>query len=105
RILCARRHRHQRIARREEHRAERCPECQGRLRRTNEVRTRYVEDVPDDLRPICTEHGIHRACCPRCQKRVEPRVPAALPGATLGNQTLALSAWLHYGLGHTLAQV
>jgi transposase len=101
----ARRHRPQRIDRHQEHRAERCPECRGRLTRTGQVRTRYVEDVPDDLRPICTEHVIHRDWCPRCKKRVEPRVPAALPGATLGNQTLALSAWLHYGLGHTLAQV
>lgn len=95
----------QRIDRRVEHRAERCPECRGRLTRCADVRTRYVEDVPDDLQPICTAHVIHRDWCPRCRKRVEPRVTAALPGATLGNQTLALSAWLHYGLGHTLAQV
>ena len=29
----------------------------------------------------------------------------ALPGATLGNRTLVLSAWLHYGLGNTLSQI
>ena len=36
---------------------------------------------------------------------MEPGVPDALPGSTLGNHVLALSAWLHYGLGNTLQQV
>ena len=31
---------------------------------------------------------------------LEPVVPDALSGATLGNRTLVLSAWLHYGLGN-----
>jgi transposase len=88
-----------------EHRLKRCPNCQGPLKRCQETRTRYVEDIPDDLRPVVTEHTIHRDWCPRCGKRVEPKVPDALPGATLGNQTLVLSAWLHYGLGNTLSQI
>ena len=29
----------------------------------------------------------------------------ALPGSTLGNRVLALSAWLHYALGNTLSQI
>jgi hypothetical protein len=29
----------------------------------------------------------------------------ALPGSTLGNRVLVLSAWLHYALGNTLAQI
>jgi hypothetical protein len=57
------------------------------------------------LQPVCTEHTLHRDWCPRCQKRVEPRVSDALPGSTLGNHVLTLSAWLHYGLGNTLSQV
>jgi len=101
----ARRRPPQRIDRRQEHRAARCPDCGGPLARCQDVRTRYVEDVPDDLQPICTEHVIHRDWCSHCKKRVEPRVAEALPGATLGNRTTALSAWLHYGLGHTLSQV
>ena len=36
---------------------------------------------------------------------MEPRIPDALPGSTLGNHVLVLSAWLHYGLGNTLSQV
>jgi hypothetical protein len=36
---------------------------------------------------------------------VEARVPDALPGHTIGNRTLVMSAWMHYGLGNTLSQV
>lgn len=94
-----------RIDQRKEHRAACCPDCRGPLKRCHDSRTRYTEDIPDDLQPVCTEHTIHRDWCPRCQKRVEPKLPDALPGSTLGNHTLVLSAWLHYGLGNTLSQV
>jgi hypothetical protein len=36
---------------------------------------------------------------------VEPPVADALPGSTLSNRVLVLSAWLHYGLGNTLSQI
>jgi transposase len=94
-----------RIDRRIEHRLECCPHCQGQLTRCEQKRTRYVEDIPDDLRPVMTEHTLHRDWCPNCRKLVEPKVPEALPGAVLGNRTLVLSAWLHYGLGNTLSQI
>lgn len=94
-----------RIDQRKEHRAAACPDCHGKLTRCNETRTRYTEDIPENLQPVCTEHTIHRDWCPRCQKRVEPKIPDALPGSTLGNHVLVLSAWLHYGLGNTLSQV
>ena len=86
------------------HRADRCPDCGGRLQRCEGTRTRYTEDIPD-IQPEVTEHTIHRDWCPHCRKQVEPAVPDALPGATLGNHVLVLSAWLHYGLGNTLAQI
>lgn len=101
----ARRQRPERIDQRREHRAECCPDCHSPLTRCNSTRKRYTEDIPDDLTPVCTEHTIHRDWCPRCKKRVEPKIPDALPGSTLGNHTLVLSAWLHYGLGNTLSQV
>jgi hypothetical protein len=87
------------------HRAECCPHCAGRLTRCQQTRTRYTEDIPADLKPVVTEHTIHRDWCPSCQKSVEPRVPDALPGSTIGNRTLTMSAWLHYGLGNTLSQI
>lgn len=87
-----------------EHRCERCPDCGGRLNRCEETRTRYIEDIPE-IEPEVTEHTIHRDWCPRCRKKIEPPVPDALPGATLGNRVLVLSAWLHYALGNTLSQI
>lgn len=81
-----------------------CPHCGGRLARTGRTRTRVVEDIPD-LTPEVTEHTIHRDWCPCCKKQVEPKVPDALPNCTLGNRTVALSAWLHYGSGVTTSQI
>lgn len=89
----------------EEHRAPCCPHCQGSLNRCEETRTRYIEDIPEGITPIVTEHTIHRDWCPRCQKLVEPKVPDALPGATLGHRTAVMTGWLHYGLGNTLSQI
>ena len=94
----------ERIDRRVKHRAKRCPDCGGKLKRCNETRTRYTEDIPE-VQPEVTEHTIHRDWCPKCKKQVEPTVPDALPGNILGNRVLVLSAWLHYGLGNTLSQI
>jgi transposase len=93
------------IDRRADHRHETCPARRGPLTRTNQSRTRVTEDILEAITPVVTEHTIHRDWCPRCQKAVEPVVTEALPGATFGNWTLVLSAWLHYGLGNTLSQV
>lgn len=95
----------ERIDERKTHRAPCCPDCGGRLKRTGDTRVRYTEDVPEDLRPVATEHTIHRDWCPHCKRRVEPRVPDALPKCQLGVRTLCYSAWLHYATGVTLAQV
>jgi len=86
------------------HRAKCCPDCGGRLKRCQQTRTRYTEDIPE-IEPEVTEHTIHRDWCPKCKKQVEPTVPDALPGSTLGNRVLVLSAWLHYALGNTLSQI
>jgi len=94
----------ERIDRKVTHRADRCPDCGGKLRRCDETRTRYTEDIPD-IQPEVTEHTIHRDWCPKCKKRVEPVVPDALPQSTLGNRVLILSARLHYALGNTLSQI
>ncbi len=100
----ARRDTPQYIHHQKEHRAKCCPDCGGRLTRCNDTRTRYTEDIPE-IEPEVTEHIIHRDWCGSCRKRVEPKVPDALPGAALGNHVLVLSAWLHYALGNTLSQI
>jgi len=94
-----------RIDRQEVHRLPRCPHCNGRLQRCQRVRSRLVEDIPQDIQPVITEHLIHRDFCPRCKKHVEPVVPDALPRATLGHHVVALSSWFHYGLGITIDQI
>ena len=87
-----------------EHRLEKCPCCGGELQRCQRTRTRVIEDIPQDITPLVTEHTIHRDYCPQCRKHVEPVVVDAMPNATLGHHVIALSAWFHYGLGVTLGQ-
>lgn len=94
-----------RIDRREEHSLSACPQCHGPVRPCRGSRTRIVEDIPADITPVVTEHAIRRYWCPHCKATVEPAVPDALPGSTIGLRVVALSAWLHYLLGTTLAQI
>ena len=93
------------VDRRVEHRLGACPCCGGELQRCNRTRTRVVEDVPEQITPVVTEHTVHRDYCPACKKHVEPTVPDAMPNATLGHHVVALSSWFHYGLGVTVGQV
>lgn len=93
------------IHRREEHRLQLCPHCGAALGHPTDSRTRLVEDIPEDIRPVVTEHHLCRYYCTACKRIVEPPVSDALPGASIGNHVLALTAWLHYGLGNTLSQI
>jgi transposase len=94
-----------RIDRREEHTLSACPECHGPVRPCRSSRTRVIEDIPADITPVVTEHTVHRYWCPQCRDTVEPVVLDALPGSTIGLRVVVLSAWLHYLLGTTLAQI
>lgn len=88
-----------------EHRLGVCPCCGGELQRCKRTRTRIIEDIPEKIEPVVTEHTIHRDYCSTCKKHVEPVVPDAMPGATLGHRVVVLSSWFHYGLGLSLSQV
>ena len=94
-----------RIDRHETHTLETCPKCHGPVRPCRSSRTRVIEDIPADITPVVTEHTIPRYWCPECHTTVEPTVPDALPGSTVGLRVVVLSAWLHYLLGTTLAQI
>jgi hypothetical protein len=93
------------IDRHEEHRLARCPDCGGRLQRCQRSRTRIIVDIPAEIQAEATEHTIHRDFCPACKSHVEPIVPDALPKAALGHRAVALTSWLHYGLGVTIDQI
>ena len=86
----------ERIDERETHRLKHCPCCGGPLQRCQHKRTRTIEDIPEEVQPVVTEHTIHRDYCPKCKKHVEPVVPDAMPGATLGHHVIALTSWFHY---------
>jgi transposase len=94
-----------RVDRRVEHTLSACPRCHGPVRACRSARTRIIEDIPADITPVVTEHTIPRYWCPKCRDPVEPVVPDALPGSTIGLRVVVLSAWLHYLLGTTLAQI
>ena len=100
-----RRQRPERIDDRQTHRLKRCPCCGGSLQRCERKRSRLIEDMPEAIEPVVTEHTIWRDYCPNCKKHVEPVVPDALPHATIGHHLIALTAWLHYGLGVTIDQI
>ena len=87
-----------------EHELERCPDCGGPVGPARSKRRRVIEDI-DEARVTATEHVIASHYCPRCKKRVEPRVAEALPRSTIGNRAVVLSSWLHYGLGQSLSQI
>jgi len=92
----------------DEHREQRlkvCPCCGGPLQRCQRTRTRLIEDLPENLQSVVTEHTIHRDYCPQCKKHVEPVVPDALPNATFGHRLVSFASWCHYGLGVTLDQL
>lgn len=98
----------ERIDRQEEHRLDRCPDCGSELQRcngTHSIRSRIVEDIPQDLQCEVTEHILHRDYCPRCRKPVEPKVETVLPNASIGTRLLCLTAYWHYALGITMAQI
>jgi transposase len=92
------------IDRRERHTLKRCPCCGGPLGKPVRKRKRIVEDIVK-TEPEATEHEIPGYYCNHCKKMVEPVVPDALPKAAIGHRIVALTAWLHYGLGIPLSKV
>jgi transposase len=93
------------ITHHDEHRPlEHCPHCGSAVGPATERRFRLIEEIPE-TQPEVTRHSIPRHWCPTCRKLVEPPVVDAMPGATFGHRLVALTAWLHYGVGTTISQV
>ena len=61
----------------------RCPDCNGKLSDTFEIRDRYVEEI-QRLKSIVTKYRIPRKYCKHCKKIVEPKVTDAFPNFRFG---------------------
>jgi len=94
------------ITRHERHAAlKQCPDCGEPLGSpASTPRYRLIEDLIE-TEPEVVQHEIPRTWCGHCRKWVEPPVVDAMAKATLGHRLVALTAWLHYGLGVTISQV
>lgn len=88
----------------QEHPLHACPHCNGAVSLLEETRRRHTEDIPQE-KPEITRHILQVGWCTTCRKKVVPVVSDALPGSTIGNRALVLTAWLHYGMGVTLSHI
>jgi len=84
---------------------EKCPDCGGELSDVQEIRTRYVEDIPEIPSTVVTEYQIERRYCGNCKKLVEADVPDALPNARFGLRLMLLVAFLRVGLAMPVNKV
>ena len=87
-----------------EHSLHACPDCHGPVTLLEETRERFTEDIPEE-KPEVTRHIQQVGYCKTCKKKVVAVVAEALPGSTVGNRALVLTAWLHYGLGVTISHI
>lgn len=74
-----------------------CPNCGKKLSKVQEIRERYVEDIPE-TRTIITKYQIERRYCKNCKKIVEAEIKGALPNARFGLKLMFLIAFLKLGL-------
>jgi len=76
-----------------------CPECQGKnLSKVQEVRERFVEDIPEPTKTIITKYEIERKYCRNCKKLVEPDVEDALSNSRYGLRVMLLVSFMKIGL-------
>ena len=67
-----RRKKPERIDDHQTHRLKRCPCCGGSLQRCARKRTRVIEDIPEEIEPVVTEHTIW---CGTSRSQKRQRIP------------------------------
>ena len=77
---------------------KRCPHCNTKLGRTQEIRHRHVTDIKLISEVRTTRYDLHRKYCPNCKKLVEPKLNGALPNARFGLNIMLLVMYLKHGL-------
>ena len=75
-----------------------CPECNGELSETQEIRKRTIIDIPLTSQTINTQYEIHRKYCKKCDKIVEPKVPNALANSPFGLNLMLFVVFLKFGM-------
>lgn len=75
-----------------------CPDCNGELSGTQEIRKRVVTDIPLMFQTINTQYDIHRKYCKECDKIVEPEVPNVLPNSPFGLNLMLFVTFLKIGM-------
>jgi len=75
-----------------------CPDCDGELSDTQEIRKRTIIDIPLTSQTINTQYEIHRKYCKICDKIVEPQVPNALPNSPFGLNLMLFVVFLKIGM-------
>lgn len=75
-----------------------CPDCNGELSDTQEIRKRTIIDIPLTSQTINTQYDIHRKYCKKCDKIVEPEVPNALPNSPFGLNLMLFIVFLKIGM-------
>ena len=78
---------------------DKCPECQNKnLSKVQEVRERFVEDIPEPTNTIITKYKIERRYCRDCKKLVEAEIKDALPNSRFGLRVMLLVVFMKTGL-------
>jgi transposase len=75
-----------------------CPDCNGELSETQEIRKRTIIDIPLTTQTVNTQYEIHRKYCKGCKKIVEPTVPNALPNSPFGLNLMLFVVFLKVGM-------
>ena len=76
-----------------------CPECQGKnLSKIQEIRERFIEDIPEPANTLITKYEIERKYCRDCKKIVEVEVKDALPNSRFGLRVMLLVVFMKMGL-------
>jgi len=75
-----------------------CPDCNTKLGKTQEIRHRHITDIKIISKPKTIRYDIHRKYCTKCKKIVEKPVPNVLPYARFGLNLMLLIMFLKLGL-------
>jgi transposase len=88
----------------QELRLETCPHCQGAVSSSVESFTTVVEDIVFTPKSV-TEYTVHRHWCAHCHQLVRAALPNALPGMSLGLNTILYVLVEHYRAKKTDEQI